>query len=400
MRICIVVPYDVSEEGGVKRHAVHLAEALRSAGDEVEVAGPSRHPLFDPNLQVFDGVVNIPANGADNHIALFTPPASVASYFRRRRFDVVHVHEPMVPLLPWYATWFAGHAARVATFHMFAEEEGVPSRAARGALSRLLYGSFDAATAVSKPAAEYAGRFWKRSLPVIPNGVPTALFHPPRRAASSGSETRDGARPKRLLFVGNWRDPRKGLRVLLEAFRTLRSQGLALELDVIGKGGPRAEPSIPGVTFHGVVESENDLARHYRECDVFVSPATGQESFGIVLLEAMSCARPIVCSDIRGYREVVDPNGSRLVPPDDAAALARGIAEIVNDPERRRMMGAINRRRAEEFEWTLLATRVRTVYLEALALRRGAPSRLSTAGVAPRPVKSGRAATDAASQNP
>src|SRR5207237_673613 len=83
-----------------------------------------------------------------------------------------------------------------------------------------------------------------------------------------------------------WRDPRKGLRVLLAAFQRLRSEGLAVTLDVIGKGGDSSRPAIPGVHFLGVVESEAVLARHVSECDVFVSPATGQESFGIVLLGA------------------------------------------------------------------------------------------------------------------
>jgi phosphatidylinositol alpha-mannosyltransferase len=375
LRVCIVVPYDISEEGGVKRHAHHLAESIRRTGDEVEIVGPLRGGDPGPNVYGFGGVANIPANGADNHIALWTPPWSVAEFFRQRRFDVVHIHEPMVPLLPWYALWLSHGAARIATFHMYAESEGAASRVARAALARVLFPSIHTAVAVSKAAAEYAGRFWKRPLPVVPNGVPTGIFIPP-----AAPRPPRPAGPVRLLFVGNWRDPRKGLQVLLAAYRSLRSEGISATLDVIGKGKPDADQrSIPGVNFHGVVESEKVLARHYRECDVFVSPATGQESFGIVLLEAMSCARPIVCSDIRGYRDVVEPGGARLVPPGNPVALARGIADVARAPERWHAMGLANRERAESYDWTCVAHQVRSVYLEALDLRRGARATVAVA---------------------
>jgi phosphatidylinositol alpha-mannosyltransferase len=197
---------------------------------------------------------------------------------------------------------------------------------------------------------------------VVPNGVPTSIFRP----AEPSLNGHDGA--LRLLFVGNWRDSRKGLPVLLDACRELQRLGLRYALDVIGEGTPSEEQrSVPGVTFLGSVASEAILAGKYQSCDVFVAPATGQESFGIVLVEAMACARPVVCSDIRGFRDVVDPQGACLVPPGDAAALARALADLAVFKERRASMGVRNRVRAEEFDWDRVASRVRAVYVEALA---------------------------------
>ena len=364
LRICLVVPYDVSEEGGVKRHAVHLARALREAGDEVEIVGPRRGPAAEPGIHGFGGVVNIPANGAANYISLLLSPGKVADYFTRAAFDVVHVHEPMVPLLPWYAAWLPAQAARVATFHMYAETEGAVSRMGRGALAPLLYPWFDAAIAVSAAAAEYAAPFWRRPLPVVPNGVPCSTFRPPEHEPVA-----PGA-PVRLLFVGNWRDPRKGLPVLLDALLGLPPETPAVTLDVIGLGEPSAsQRAIPGVTFHGIVETEAALAEAYRRCDVFVAPSLGQESFGIVLLEAMASGRAIACSDIRGYRDLIGVEGAVLVPPSDPAALGRAIAALARSPERRREMGRRNRAAAESFDWTRVASEVRAVYLEALATR-------------------------------
>jgi phosphatidylinositol alpha-mannosyltransferase len=192
--------------------------------------------------------------------------------------------------------------------------------------------------------------------------VPTEVFRPDSdRSAPSAEDA------LRLLFVGHWRDSRKGLPVLLQAYRQLQAEGVAVTLDVIGEGTPGAEQrSLPGVTFHGVVSSEGMLAEQYRRCDLFVAPATGQESFGIVLLEAMACSRPVVCSDIRGFRDVIDPEGAVLVAPGDANGLARAIAQLARAPERRRAMGAVNRVRAESFDWDRIAARVREIYLTAV----------------------------------
>ena len=359
-----MVPYDVAEEGGVKRHAFHVADCLREMGDEVTVVAPLSRGPSPPGCRGFSGVVDIAANGASNRMAILTPPWAVRRFFAEADFDLVHVHEPLVPLLPYYALAFTPRAAHVCTFHMYAENEALPSRAARRVLSSVMFPRFERGIAVSGPAGEYAARVWRRPLTVIPNGVPTATFVP--------SDDDDGAtmdeRPLRLLFVGHWRDPRKGLPYLLDAFHRLRAGGARLELDVVG-GGPSGGAAAPGVTYHGAVTAEPVLAGHYRRCDVFVAPATGQESFGIVLLEAMACGRPIVCSDIPGYRHVVDPAGARLAAPGDAGALADAIGGIVADPARRRAMGAHNRRRAEEYDWDRIAIRVRHEYLQAIAER-------------------------------
>src|SRR5204862_7264267 len=142
---------------------------------------------------------------------------------------------------------------------------------------------------------------------------------------------------------------------LFEAYAGLLARRLPVTLDVVGElGQAEPPPSLPGLTYHGAVAFER-LSQLYRSCDVFVAPSTGQESFGIVLLEAMACARPVVCSDIPGYRQVVDPDGSRLVPPGDAGQLADAIAELARQPDLRRRMGASNCARARAYDWSLVA---------------------------------------------
>jgi phosphatidylinositol alpha-mannosyltransferase len=196
----------------------------------------------------------------------------------------------------------------------------------------------------------------------VPNGVSTDVFVP------GAPRTRDGG-PLRLLFVGRLSDERKGLRYMLEAYEQLRAQGVAVTLDIVGEqAGAPVPPAMPGLTYHGPVP-RSELIKRFQECDVYVAPSTGQESFGIVLLEAMATGAPIVCSDIEGYRAVASPTGSVLVPPRDAQALAAAITSLVNAPERRARMGAVNLEHVRAYDWSTVATRVREEYLVAIENR-------------------------------
>ncbi len=364
LRVCMVATYDLAEEGGVKKHSMHLATRLRAGGDHVDVVGPysGSEPLPD-GVYGFGGVVNIRGNGSDNHLSLFASPLAVRRFLRRGDYDVVHVMAPEVPPLAWYFAWFAGRAARVATFHAYTEREALPSYLARRLFCAPQLRLFDRGIAVSPSAADFARGAWSGPLSLIPNGVDTERFTPGARLRQPG--------PLRLLFVGHWRDPRKGLPVLLESYRTILAQGVAATLDVVGAGPEAARVELPGLRYHGAISDEEELARRYRECDVFVAPSMGMESFGIVLLEAMAAGKPIVCSDIDGYRAVVPPEGARLVRPGDPAALAAALCQLAPSDELRRKLGDANRQAALPYDWSRLSDRVREEYLSALETRRG-----------------------------
>ena len=363
MRICLVTPYELSLEGGVNKHISYLAKHLRAQGDEVAILGVASGAVpADPNITCFGGVVSIQGNESDNRIGIFTSPLAVRRYMRSRDFDVLHVHEPFVPMISYYAMWTSAARARVCTFHRYTEREDLVTRTTRRVLSPLLR-NFQRGIAVSAAAASYASVAWPRPLSVIPNGVDTGFFTPPSRP-----ERRDVGGPVRLLFVGQWTDKRKGLPVLLDAFARLKARKVDVTLDVVGQGDTRIPmPAVTnGVTFHGRIP-ENELRRRLRECDIFVAPSTGQESFGIVLVEAMAAGRPVVCSDIDGYRDVASPLGSRLVPPRDGNALADALQSLCRDGSLRRAMGQHNRADALKYDWSAVAGQIREEY--DLALR-------------------------------
>jgi phosphatidylinositol alpha-mannosyltransferase len=381
----MMVTYDMaSPGGGVKQHALHLAASLRRRGDEVMLVGPSSVPTTEPDVHSFRGIVNIRANGSDNNLGILVSPIAIARFFRQHRFDVIHIHEPLQPALSYWSVWLTRRIPHVATFHAFAEREGRMLRWARKAWGATMFPWIQRAIAVSEPAARYASAAWRRELSIIPNGVPTDIFTPPGTPPGTPRGTPPGTpagtpgdasvtgQPVKLLFVGRIGDVRKGARFLFEAYRGLVARRLPVTLDVVGElGDAEPPPALPGLTYHGAVAFDR-LPELYRACDVFVAPSTGQESFGIVLLEAMASGKPVVCSDIEGYRQVATTEGSTLVRPSDAGALEEAIARVVQiDPDLRRRHGEVNRRHAEAFDYDRLAERVRHEYQLAIAARGG-----------------------------
>lgn len=361
LNVCVLVTYDIAEDGGVKHHAFAIAQALRRRGDNVSIFGPSTRPMTDPGVYGIGGVVNIQANGSGNAFGIFCSPFKIRRFFREKQFDVIHVHEPLNPTLAYWAAWLAPRTPHVATFHAFGEKESLSLKLARGFMAPLVRPFYQRAIAVSEPARRWAAPSWKNPIAIIPNGVSVRSFRPDARPPQG-----DG--PLRLLFVGKLTDPRKGFRYAVEAFARLRARGMAVVLDVVGdRGDSTGLPDMPGLTYHGSLPLQG-LVDRYRACDVFVAPSTGQESFGLVLLEAMATARPIVCSAIEGYKQVADEHGARLVPPCDPVAIEQAIVELAADPLLRWRMGVWNRNRAESYDWEHIAARVREQYLEAIAV--------------------------------
>jgi phosphatidylinositol alpha-mannosyltransferase len=365
LRVCIVVPYDLSERGGVKHHALEVAHALRGRGDHVSLVGPATE---DPKLEgvmSFGGIVNIRSNASDNRMALFVSPWKLRRFFREGRFDVVHVHEPPIPSVPYWAAFLTPGVAKICTFHAYNENPSRGIRFGQRVCQLLSERFYDHTIAVSEAARRHASHAWRLPMTIVPNGVSTEVFVPSARRFVASTEA-----PLRLLFVGRLSDERKGLAHMLGAYERLRARGAAVSLDIVGEqAGAPVPPARPGLVYHGPVP-RSELVRRFQECDVYVAPSTGQESFGIVLLEAMATGAPIVCSDIEGYRAVANAEGAVLVPPRDPEAIASAISALADDPERRARMSAANLVHVKAFEWSRVALRVRDEYLVAIERRR------------------------------
>lgn len=367
MRVCVFTPYDLSCDGGVNRHATSLARALAALGHEARVAGPASGSVPE-GCHALGRALPVPANGSIARVGLLASPRATRDLLAAGAFDLVHVHEPIVPGPGRHALALA-RVPVVATFHCAAERELPLQRALRRAASGAL-GRIDFGIAVSQAAKRFARAIHRGRIAVVPNGVDPSRFFPGPGGAGAGP----AAGRVRVLFVGRFGEPRKGFGVLLEAAALLRRRGLAVELRVAGAGPAdrlrgRSAPLEP--TFLGPV-SDAALAAEYRGADVLCAPSLGREGFGLVLLEAMASGCPAVASDIPGYREA-SRGAALLVPPGDAAALADGLARVAEDRVLRARLVLAGRARAEALSWSRVAARVLEVY-RAAGARDGARS--------------------------
>lgn len=365
MRVCIITPYDLSHDGGVNRHALGLAAALRALGHEVRVLGPASGAAPDA-CEVVGRAVPVRANGSVARIGLFAQAAATRDRIRGGAFDVVHVHEPLVPGPARHALRHA-RVPVVATFHANDDRELPLVRALRGAAARPL-ARINFGIAVSRPAKAFSRAVYRGRTAVVPSGVDLVRF-----AAPAVAPRRPG--PLRVLFVGRFGEARKGFPLLLDALALLRAAGSDVSVEVVGTGPADGEARARrlGVRFHGRLD-DAELAARYRGADVFCAPSLGRESFGMVLLEAMAAGCPVVASALPGYAEATD-GAALLVPPGDAAALAAALLQVGRDGSLRADLVRRGHARAAALSWSRIAARVLQVYRRAGA----APGRVAAA---------------------
>lgn len=347
-RVALVCPYAWTTPGGVQTHVAGLAAELRSRGAEVDVLAPADGPVEASGFVPLGRSLAFSWQGTVTRVTL--SPAAVlrtVRALRRGGYDVVHVHEPMLPAAGLTAL-YAARRPVVATFHMTAPSalwyrifRPVVRHAARRIALRV---------AVSEQARAYAESVLPGEYRIVPNAIDTRAYGP----------ARNGRGEPRILFVGR-PDPRKGLDVLVRAFERLGG-GATLELVGVAPGEVELRP---GVVAHGRV-SEEDRIRLLGEADVLCAPSLGGESFGIVLVEGMASGLPVVASSIPGYRAVLPPGAGRLVPPGDDRVLAEALAELVGDPELRARLGAAGRREAARYDWARVADELVAIYGEVL----------------------------------
>src|SRR5215211_4392593 len=366
MRVALVSPYSWTYPGGVTRHIEALATELSAAGHDVRVLAP-----FDPDVrrtavlhrgarpQVREApewliplgpTIGWPSNGAVSNLA--HTPYAVSTLRRELRaggFDVVHLHEPVAPVVGWDALTSAD-APLVGTFHCYSESSPPHAIAALlGARRKLNH--LSGRIAVSEAAAWTGRRFYGGSYRVIPNGV--AL---PERGVAR-ARLRAPGDPLRIVFVGQAVE-RKGLPVLLRAFEALRRQ-VPAELRIVGVEDQELAPMLldpEGVTALGRIGDAEKRAA-LEVADVLCAPSLGGESFGMVLTEAFAAGTPVVASDIAGYRDVVGAGGL-LVPRGDATALAETLRDLALDPARVESLAAGAAAGAERYTWPRVAEQV------------------------------------------
>jgi len=355
LRVGMVCPYSLSFPGGVQGQVMGIARSLRSLGVQVQVLAPCDGPPPEAWVTPLGASVPTAANGSIAPIAP-DPAAAVRTIraLRQEHFDVVHIHEPLVPG-PSLTALMAGDGRLVGTFHRAGEIAWyrVVRRPARWAVRRL-----SVRCAVSEMAVKTARDALGGDYQLVWNGVDAAAAQRAEPWPTDGPT---------VFFVGR-HEPRKGLGVLVEAVERC---GLQAQVWVAGEGPEsralRAATAGDGrFVWLGTISEEEKL-RRLRGADVLVAPSLHGESFGVVLLEGMAADAVVVASDIPGYRCVARPGtDALLVPPGDAAALGRALQRaLAGGPDIEAMKEAA-RQRACEHSLEALGRRYLELYLQLL----------------------------------
>lgn len=370
MKIGLVSPYDYSFPGGVISHIAYLAHQFIQLGHKVKIIAPCPKKgtrYFEEEVTAVGRPMPVPFGGAVARIPV-SPwlPTQVGEILAKDDLDILHLHEPFTPMV-CISALLKSNCTNVGTFHASYSKPRIywiGKPIFKRWLPRL-HGKI----AVSKPALDYVSRHLPGKYRIIPNGIDIEHFTP------NGHNRKEFCDSKiNILFVGRL-ERRKGLVHLLNACAKAKRSFSNFRLIVVGPGTVlrfKYKRSVEemgladNVVFTGFVPSD-ELPSYYRTADIFCAPATGGESFGIVLLEAMACGKPVVATSIGGYASVLaHGDEGLLVPPRDEKSLAHALLSLLEDKSLRQQMGTKGRIKAERYSWTNVARQVMEYYTSLL----------------------------------
>lgn len=388
MRILQVCPYAMERSGGVQAHVRDVARRLAADGHEVTVVAPGPGLAIAaasglPGFLPLGRHVSIGLSGTRFEVT-WASGGALADAARRLdapTIDVVHVHTPFVPALPW-RVWRTFRRPTVATFHATLPPQDRLLRAILRPVARALSRRAEATIAVSQSAADLLRPApADRPIDVLPPAIDLAAW----AAAGARARPRDPARPARVLFLGRF-EARKGLDVLIDAWPSIVELSGATPPELVIAGGGELAPLAEALAARDPARvsivprpSDAEARRLVAEADLMVAPAPWGESFGLVLVEAMAAGTPVVAAANPGYAGVLTgPGRAALVPPGDAGELARRVVELLADPARREALRSWGHDHARRFDVAAVVPDLLEIYRRvAKATSPAAPTSLS-----------------------
>lgn len=365
LRIAVVTEYYYPHLGGICEHVHFFAREARKRGHHVDIITSNLAGALPQ-----EGVIRLGrsqpvyANGSQARFTIgMSLRKDMRSVLRNGRYDIVHAHSPLSPVLPVLAIEEAD-CPTVGTFHTYFDKS-IAYQLGQKYFQRRL-DMLDVAIAVSHSTTVALERYFEADWTIIPNGIDVGLFNP-------HAPPPPGMRPDvpAVLFLGRF-DPRNGLTTLIESFKRVRGKNREAQLVVVGDGPLRkhyfrAAGDDPDITFVGSVLKGRPS--YYAHAAMYACPTT-KASFGITLLESMACETPVVCSDILGFRDVVkDGREALMVPCGDRDALADAMVLLLDDESLRVRLGKTGRIEAEQYAWPRVTDRVLSLYDSVLARR-------------------------------
>jgi len=368
MKIGLVCPYSINKHGGVLEHVLAVRAGLVSRGHEVRIITPKPRNFDEAELP--EGVIFF-GNSTDFRAIDTTPQVSstgdnekVDSILATEQFDILHFHEPWLPLLSRQLLQRSG-SVNIGTFHA-----KIPDAVVRRALLRTVSPYLKSVlkyihvlTAVSDSAAEYVSNLTDQSITIIPNGIDLKKYHGTQRTKE---------REPMVLFVGRL-ERRKGVKHLLQAFQIFAQENPGVKLVIAGDGPERErlellaeDLGLKNVSFLGFISEELKL-QLLSEASLFCSPALFGESFGIVLLEAMATNTVTIAGNNSGYADLMEGIGAvSIINPADTEEFARRLTLLFNEQGLRKLWETWAKDYVQQFNYSNIVDRYEELYREAL----------------------------------
>jgi phosphatidylinositol alpha-mannosyltransferase len=371
MKIALVSPYDFAYPGGVVNHISCLEREFTRKGHEVKIIAPASeamHTLGDRFIRI-GNPRSFPVSGSIARITVAVKiEAQIREAFAREKFDICHLHEPLMPTLN--TTTLQMHLSpMVGTFHASGAK---PWYTLFGPVVKFYldrwYRKLDGRIAVSSTARDYVNAYFPGEYTIIPNGIDTGHFNCHAKPLEKYNDGKTN-----ILFVGRL-EKRKGFDYLLKAYKQSIKEIPNCRLIAVGPGTRLRKKYEKQVTKEGLKDvvfagyaTFADLPRYYQTADVVCFPATGRESFGIVLLEAMSVGKPIIATAIDGFANVLTHGTEGLsVPPRDVESLTESLLTLIKDKSLCQQMGANGQQKALVYDWSHISQRILDFYQETL----------------------------------
>jgi len=372
MKIGIVSAYDYSHPGGVINHVSYLGHYLQAMGHKVKVIAPmhrKKQGYLGEEVTSVGRPIPIPYGGTTARIPL-SPwlPYQVRRVLDREKFDIIHLHEPFIPML-CLSMLLESRAINVGTFHACHDHSNVYwlGQPLMRKLGHRLHGKI----AVSQPALDYISKYLPGEYRIIPNGVDTRHY---RREGPVREEFKDGK--LNILFVGRLEE-RKGVSDLIRACTLVKKEYPNFRLIITGPGlklryyyQMLAQAMLGDQAVFTMYVPFDQLPQYYRTADIFCAPASGGESFGIVLLEAMASGTPVVATSIPGYASVITHGQNGLLAkPQDERSIADALLTLIHDNNLRQHLIENGLVTAEKYSWENVSRQIDEYYRYLINIR-------------------------------
>ncbi|MQG19126.1 MAG: glycosyltransferase family 4 protein [SAR202 cluster bacterium] len=362
MKIALTSPYDFSRPSGVNNHIIGLAEQLSKLQHEVKIIAPSSQKYNSNNFFSTGKPFPLPSGGSIAYISI--NPFAISKTIKKieqEKFEIIHLHEPFAGIIQ-PAIIKNSQAINIATFHSFngtyIYKLGVSK------FFKPYFKKLHSLIAVSQPAKNFINEYFPGKYEIIPNGINLGDYKNNKHQISKFQDSKTN-----ILFVGR-SDKRKGLKYIILAYGKLKWKYPDLRLLIVGPTKNQYREiinaqNLQDIHFIGQV-SETDKIRYLNTADIFCSPATGNESFGYVILEAMSAQKPIVASKIEGYSSIIrDGHNGILTKPKDYDSIAKSIEILIKNQKLRTSISNNAIETANKYSWEKVTRKISNIYKNA-----------------------------------